>query len=193
MAYPLDRPDQPIREELDIESEAPGSGIGSFFFGRQEIEQERGEEAILELTRDESIARAETAAPAAVSEDDESARRTRDREVAREMCAIDRNGDGAFVDVDVSRASHLGVHTSGTHALEMGAVWGTASEREGAPNCPLECAPRCPAGWAEECHRGVSQGLSEPAIVEIFRKNQRKSRWYGNGFCSGVMRTGAPR
>jgi hypothetical protein len=77
---PVDRADHAAREQLDVEPKPSGDQVLGLLLGRQEIHQQRAEATVDERVGNGSVARAETAAAAAVGENHKAARSRREGE-----------------------------------------------------------------------------------------------------------------
>ena len=88
-AQPPRRAHEAVREQLDVEHVR----TVELFLHRQEVDEERRESSIVQRKCDRSVPGAVTAAPAAVREDDDAGRASRDDEVTDEA-------NGSEVDLD---------------------------------------------------------------------------------------------
>src|SRR5688500_6697471 len=93
---PFDRADEALRQHLDVEAQLRGAGVDGFLARRQQIEEERAEVRAAQFFGDVSIARAETAAPAAMGEQDDARRATRNDEVPLQFDRIGADMNQSF-------------------------------------------------------------------------------------------------
>src|SRR5438105_10923463 len=80
-------------EQTDVEPQPRGTVVDDFLLRRQQIDQQRREAVLIEHVGDVPVARAQTAAAAAVREDDESDRLRGNGEIAIERPRADGDAD----------------------------------------------------------------------------------------------------
>src|SRR5205807_7047166 len=81
---PVRGADEAVGEQLDIKSKMRRAGIDQFFVMRKQIDEQRPQAALAQSLGDVAIARAETAAAAAVCEQHQAGRAARHDQIAFE-------------------------------------------------------------------------------------------------------------
>src|SRR5215831_12767915 len=87
---PIDEGDDARAKQVDIESQAPRALIDGLFSRCEQVRQQRAESLRLQALCDKLVTRAVAAAPAAVREDDDTARAIRQALVGIEYGALER-------------------------------------------------------------------------------------------------------
>src|SRR5256885_13350335 len=105
---PVDRGNEPIGEQGDIESKFRGLRVGNVFLLGQQVEQQGAEMSTLQYFRDRAIPRAVPATSASVGEDHQAARVWRQTEIAGERIAGDVQPDVVRRRQRLERVRHTG-------------------------------------------------------------------------------------
>src|SRR3989442_1614561 len=101
MLQPIGRFQQSLRQEVDIETEAPGANVDLLFSSGQQVQKQRGESALLQNVRHVTISRAVPATAAAMRKQDDTGGGFRNGQISRQ--ADRRNLYGALNDgVEIS-------------------------------------------------------------------------------------------
>jgi hypothetical protein len=82
--------DEPLGEQVDLETEAAGALVLLLLDRREEVEQQRGQSSVLQCPCQPAVARTESTAPTAVREQDDAAGVVRNSEIGFDRAAGDR-------------------------------------------------------------------------------------------------------
>jgi hypothetical protein len=102
---PVNRSNQALRKQIDVEAKLGGSKVDRFLLCREQIEQERRQSGVLERSRDVAVARTVTAAAAAMCEQDETGGESGKSQIPIQSDRPNRYGDGDFLHVPVHCSS----------------------------------------------------------------------------------------